>query len=82
MPHIHPISNGMFPSQSAPKVLLDLNKDIILIMELCKLHKIGRKSTRSSPASKTQTLRVWNNYAKLALKSYVGVLQNGLPYSV
>ena len=26
---ICPISNGMFPSQSAPKVLLDPNKDII-----------------------------------------------------
>ena len=28
-----PISNGMFPSQSAPKVLLEPNKDIRFIME-------------------------------------------------
>ena len=36
----------------------DSNKDIILIMESYKLHKIGRKSTRSSLGSKTQKLHV------------------------
>ena len=79
---ICPISNGMFLSQSAPKVLLDPNKDIRFIMELYKLHKIGRKTTRSSLQSKTQTLYFWTNYFKLALKSYVGVLQHGFPYYV
>ena len=49
---ICPISNGMFLSQSAPKVLLDPNKDIRFIMELCKLHKIGRKTTRSACKAK------------------------------
>ena len=48
---ICPISNGIFPYQSAPKVLIDPNKDII-IMELYKLHKIGRKSTRSKMQNK------------------------------
>ena len=38
---IFPISNEMFPSQSAPKVLFGSNKDIIFIMELHTLHKIG-----------------------------------------
>ena len=79
---ICPISNGIFPSQSAPKVLLDLYKEIIVIIELHKLHKIGRKSTRSSLGSKTQTLYFWNNYSKLALKNYMGVLQHSLPHSV
>ena len=59
---ISPISNGMFSSQSAPKVLLGSNKDIIFIMELHELHKNWRKSTRSSLGSKTQTLYFWNNY--------------------
>ena len=79
---ICPISNGIFPSQSAPKVLLDLYKEIIVIIELYKLHKIGRKSTRSSLGSKSQTLNLWNNYSKLALKNYMRVLQHGLPHSV
>ena len=38
---ICPISNEMFPSQSAPKVLFGSNKAIIFIMELHTLHKIG-----------------------------------------
>ena len=79
---ICPISNGMFPSQSAPKVLLDPNKDIRFIMELYKLHKIVRKTTRNSLESKTQTLFFQTNYSKLALKNYVGALKHGLPYSV
>ena len=66
MPYICPVSNGIFPSHSTPKVLLDPIKNIIFIMELYKLHKVGRKSTRSSLGSKTQTLHVWNNYFKLA----------------
>ena len=70
---IFPISNGMFPSQNAPKELFDLNKDIIFIMELYKLYKIGRKSTRSSLGSKTQTLYFWNNYSKLTLKNYLKI---------
>ena len=68
------ISDGMFPSQSAPKVPLHPNKDIIFIMELYKLQKIERKSTRSSLGSKTQTLYFWNNHTKLTLKHYIGVL--------
>ena len=70
------ISNGMFLSQSAPcplyalfqmecsfpKVLLELNKNIGFVMELYKLHKIERKSSRSGLRSKTQSLYFWNNY--------------------
>ena len=56
MPLICPISDGMFPSESAPKVLLDRNKDIIFIMELYKQHKIGRKSPKISLGIKSQTL--------------------------
>ena len=56
MPLICPISNGMFPSQIAPKVFLDPNTDIIFTMEMRKLHKIGRQPTSSSLESKTQTL--------------------------
>ena len=37
-------SNGMFPSQSAPKVILHPNKDFIFIMEVIKLNKIGSKT--------------------------------------
>ena len=70
---IFPISNGMFPSQSAAKVLLESNKN---------LHNIGRKSTKSSLQSKTETLHIWNNDSKLSLKNYIGVLQHGLPYSL
>ena len=62
MSFIRAISNGTFPSQSAPKVLLDPNKDLIFIMELYELHKIGRKSTRSSLGNKTQTLYFQNNH--------------------
>ena len=52
-------------------------------MELYKLHKIGRKSTKSSLRRKTQTCwHVWNNDSKLALKNYIGALQHGLPYSM
>ena len=72
---ICPISKGICPSQSAPKVLPDPNKDIIFIMELYKLHKIERNSTRSSLGSNTETLHVWNNYSKQAPKNYIGVLQ-------
>ena len=43
-----PVSNGMYAYQSAPKVMLHPNKDFIFIMELYKLEKIGRKSTRKS----------------------------------
>ena len=63
-------SNEMFPSQSASKVILDLNMDFIFIIELCKLDKIGRKSTKKSLRSKTQILHVWNNYPKLAQQLY------------
>ena len=75
-----PISNVVFPSQSAPKVFLDLNKDIICIMELYSLNIIGRKSTRSSLEAKTHTLYFWNNYSKVVLKNYIGVLQYDLSY--
>ena len=68
---ICPISNGMFPSQSVPKVLLEPKKDFIFIMELYKLNKFGRKSTKGSLQSKTETLYVWNNDSKLALKNYI-----------
>ena len=81
MPLIYPISNGMFPSQKALKVLLE-PKDFIFIMELYKWHKIGRKSTKSSLQSKTQTLHLWNNDSKLALKNYKGILQYGWADSV
>ena len=37
-------SNGMFPSQSAPKVILHPNKDFIFIMEVIKLNEIGSKT--------------------------------------
>ena len=33
-------------------------------------------STRSGLESKTQTLYFWNNYSKLVLKNYIGVLQH------
>ena len=79
---IYPILNEIFPSQNAPKVLLDSNKNIIFIMESYKLHKNERKSTRSSMGSKTQILDFWNNFSKLILKSYVGALQHGMQYSV
>ena len=61
MNHIFHISNGMFPSQGAPKVIHHQNKDFIFIMELYKLAKISRKSTRKSLRSKTKTQHVWNN---------------------
>ena len=41
VPHICLISNGMFPSQSAPKVLLDQNKETIFIIALDKTYIIG-----------------------------------------
>ena len=59
---------------SFTKVFHDSDKDIIFIMELYKLHKNGKNSTRSSLGSKTQTLHVWNNYSKLVLKYDLGVL--------
>ena len=55
-----PISNGMFPSQRAATVLLERNKNFIFIMELYKFCKIGRKSSKSSLQSKTQTLHILN----------------------
>ena len=61
---------------SAPKALLDSSKDIILIMELYKLHENGKLG------SKTQTLHVWNDYFKLAVKYYLGVLPHVLSYYV
>ena len=67
---------------SLPKILIDPNKDILFIMELYKLQKIGRKLTRSSLVGKTQTLYFWNNYSKLTLKNCVGAFQHGLPCSV
>ena len=79
---IYPILNGIFRSQNAPKVLLDSNKNIILIMESYKLHKIERKSARSRMGSKTQILHFWNNFSKLNLKSYIRALQHGMQYSV
>ena len=63
---ICPISNGSFPSQSAVKVFFEPNKDFISIMELFKGDTIGRKLTKSSLESKTQTLHVWNKDSKLA----------------
>ena len=73
MTFICPISNGIFPSQSAPKLILHPNKDFIFIMELYKLDKIGRKSTRKGLRRKTQNLHVWNNYSKLALNNILGL---------
>ena len=66
-----PYSDVMFPSQRAPRALLDPNKDFMFIMEWYKLHKVRRKSARNSLRSKAQTLHVWNNYSKLALKNYI-----------
>ena len=66
-----------FPSQSAPKVLLDPNKDFIFIMEL---YKLSEQSARSSLQSKTQTLHVWYNYFKLALKNYIGNMVCHIPW--
>ena len=43
---ICPISNERFPSQSAPKELLESNKNVIFIMELYKSHEIGRNQQR------------------------------------
>ena len=40
VPHVCLISNGMFFSQSAPKVLLDLNTQTIFVMELEKMYII------------------------------------------
>lgn len=40
VPHKCLISNGMFFSQSAPKVLLDLNTQTIFVMELEKMYII------------------------------------------
>ena len=45
---ICPVSNGIYAYQSAPKVMRHSNKDFKFIMELYKLEKIGRKSTRKS----------------------------------
>ena len=59
---------------SLTKVFDDSGKDIIFIMELYKLHKNGKNSTRSSLGGKTQTMHVWNNYSKLVLKYDLGVL--------
>ena len=73
---------GCFFSHSARKVFLDPIKDVIFIMELNKLNKIGRKSTRSGLEGKTQTLHFWNNYSRLVLKNYIGILQQAFPYSV
>ena len=75
----------MFPSQSAPKVLLDPNKETIFIIALYKTHIIGGKSSKSSMGSlgsETQILYFWNNYSKLALKNYTKDLQHGFPHSV
>ena len=69
---ICPISNGMFPFQSVPKVLLEPNKNFIFIMKLYNLHKIGRKSTKSSLQYKTENFHIWYNNSKLALKIILG----------
>ena len=78
-PHICLISNGMFPSQSASKVLLDPNKETIFIIALDKTHVIGGKSSMGRVGSETQILYFWNNYSKLALKNYTKGLQHGFP---
>ena len=73
-----PILNGMFPSQSAPKVLLEPNKDFYSLWNCTNCIKLGEVWE-----SKTQTFHVWNNYSKMPFKDYIGVLQYGfLSYSV
>ena len=80
---ICPILNGIFPSQSAPKVLLEPNKDFYSLWNCTNCMKLGENQQRVVCKSKIQTLHVWNNYSKLAVKNYTGVLQYGfLPYSV
>ena len=71
---IFPISYFLLPSQNSLEVLLDPSKDVMFIMELHKLHKIGKKSTNQQKV-------VWN-FSQLALKNDLGVLQHGLPHSV
>ena len=41
-----------------------------------------RKTQQSGLGSKTKNLHAWNNYSKLALKYFIGVLPHGVPYSV
>ena len=83
MSFICPILNGIFPSQSAPKVLFEPNKDFYSLWNCTNCMKLGENQQRVVCKSKTQTLHVWHNYSKLAVKNYNGVLQYGfLPYSV
>ena len=69
------ILNEMFPSQSAPKVLLEPNKDFCLLWNCTNCIKLGENQQRVVGKKKTQTLLVWNNYSKLALKNYFEILQ-------
>ena len=83
MPLICPILNGIFPSQSAPKVLLEPNKDFYSLWNCTNCIKLRENQQRVVCKSETQALHVWNNYLKLPVKNYTGVLQYGfLPYSV
>ena len=64
-----PYLNGMFPSQGAPKVLLEPNKDFYSLYNCTTCIKLGENQQRAVCKTKTQTLDVWNNYSKLALKN-------------
>ena len=80
VPHIRLISNGMFASQSSPKMLLDLNKETIFIIILEKRHIRGEMHM-GSLVSQTQIRYFRNNYSKRALKNYTKGFQPGFPHS-
>ena len=63
----------MFASQSNPKMLLDLNKETILIVALEKMDSL---------VVETQIRYFWNNYSKWPLTNYEKFLQPGFPHSV
>ena len=67
------ISNGMFASQSSPKILLDLNKETIFIVTQEKIDSL---------VSETQTEYFWNNYSKWVIENYTSDLQPGFPHFV
>ena len=91
VPRMCLISNGMFASQSTPKMLLDLNKETIFIVALEKMHSIERKIVDGQSGEQNTDSIVfflfffflfWSNYSKWVLKNYTKDLQRGFPHSV
>ena len=84
----------MFPCPSY--ALFQMECSLIKMLQKCSLNQVRivyslwnctncikiRKTQQSGLGSKTKNLHAWNNYSKLTLKYFIGVLPHGVPYSV